>query len=363
MDQFSFDEKKFSRDFEREFKKQKKELDELLQQKLVISLLGDVNVGKSSTINALTGKKLSEVSAFAGFTTKIHTYEYSDNVIIADTPGLEDINQEVSSKAEEFVDKDADIILFFFNAAVGAQKHLIDTFMKIKKLKKPIITILNKIDIWYDDGQFDNDSYQTVISQIEKETGQKVIPISSKKLINIHSLNDEIINILETTGKDLLYLKISKYKEGKVKTWINGAAVSAFGIGVIPVPGADIVPLTTLQVALALRIAYIYNCEVSKNDVMSLIASTITGSLGKQLFRFGIEALKALGWVGGPVGTGATAALAGSVAASITYGFGWACNAYYKSGMNMDLGELGNIYKQGYNEYFNSSKKPLMAEV
>jgi GTP-binding protein Era len=360
MDKTIFDDENFKKEFEQAFSEKQKEMEELFKQKLVISLLGDVNVGKSTTINALTGKKLSEVGAFAGLTTEVHAFEYSENVIIADTPGLADINQEVSNKAEDFVHEDADIVMFFFNAAVGPNKHMIETFNKIKKLNKPIITVLNKIDIWFEDGVLeDKEAFDTTISQIEKETGQKVIPISAKKNINVERLNSEIVGLLESSGKDLFFLKVSKYKENKVELWINGAAVSAFGIGVIPIPGADILPLTSLQVGLALRIAYIYNCKVTKNDVMALIGSTITGSLGKQIFKYGLEALKGLGWIGGPFGTGATALLGGTVAASITYGFGWACNAYYKSGMDIDLGDLGEIYSQSYKEYFNNKQKEI----
>jgi GTP-binding protein Era len=353
----AFNEEQFKKDFEESFKNESKKMDEIFKQKLVISLLGDVNVGKSSTINALTGKKLADVGAFAGLTTEVYPHPYSENVIIADTPGLSDINQEVSKKARDFIHKDADIIMFFFNAGVGPTRPMIDTFLELKKLEKPIITILNKIDY------LDEDELETVMSQIVQETGEKVIPIAAKKNIGIEKLNDEIVKVLESVGKDLLYLKVSKFKESKVKIWINGAAVSAFGIGIIPIPGADIIPLTSLQVGVALRIAYIYNCEVTKNDVMSLIASTITGGLGKQLFKYGVQALKGLGWFGGPLGAGSVAALGGTIAASITYGFGWACNAYYKSGMEMDLGELGEIYQEKYKQYYKQKKEKEVATV
>lgn len=346
-----FDDAKFNDSFSKAFDKEEAKFEKIKNEKLIISLIGDVNSGKSETINALTGRKLSKVSATAGETVKVDTYRYSDNVYIADTPGLNDINQEVSKKAIDFVHKDADIIILFFNAAVGASKPIIDTYHMLKSLNKPIILVLNKIDIWYDDGEFEQDSYNAVVSQIQKETGKKVIAISAKKKMNIESLNRKILELLEKDGKDILFLKVSKFKEEQVKNWINGAAISAFGIGVIPIPGADMIPLNALQVALALKIAYIYNCEVTKNDVMSLIGSTITGSLGKQIFRLGIQALKGFGWFGGPIGEGAVAVAAGSVAASITYGFGWVCNHYYKNGMQVDLGELGSIYTEKYNEY------------
>lgn len=346
-----FTDAEFNDSFSKAFDKEETKFEKIKNEKLIISLIGDVNSGKSETINALTGKKLSKVSATAGQTVNVSMHPYSENVYIADTPGLNDVNQEVSKKAIDFVHKDADIIILFFNAAVGASKPIIDTYHTLKGLNKPIILVLNKIDIWYDDGVFEQDSYNAVISQIKKETGQNAIAISAKKKINIESLNRKILKLLEGEGKDILFLKVSKYKEDQVKNWINGAAISAFGIGVIPLPGADIIPLNALQVSLALKIAYIYNCKVTKNDVMSLIGSTITGGLGKQLFRLGIEALKGLGWIGGPLGEGAVAVVAGSIAASVTYGFGWACNFYYKSGMQIDLGEVSSIYKEKYNEY------------
>lgn len=352
-----FDDAEFNDSFSKAFDKEEAKFEKIKNEKLIISLMGDVNSGKSETINALTGRKLSKVSATAGETVNVLMHHYSENVYIADTPGLNDVNQEVSKKAIDFVHKDADIIILFFNAAVGASKPIIDTYHMLKSLNKPIILVLNKIDIWYDDGVFEQDSYDAVISQIKKETGCDVIAISAKKKMNIESLNRKILELLEKNGKDMLFLKVSKYKEEQVRNWINGAAISAFGIGVIPIPGADMIPLNALQVALALKIAYIYNCEVTKNDVMSLLGSTITGSIGKQIFRFGIQALKGLGWFGGPIGEGAVAVTAGSVAAAITYGFGWACNLYYKNGMQIDLGEVGSIYKEKYTEYYSRNSK------
>lgn len=351
MNEENFNEQEFNEAFDREFEKKKKEVDDLFAQKLVISLIGDVNVGKSSTINALTGKKLSEVGNYAGLTTEVHPFEYDENVIIADTPGLSDINEKVSEKATDYVHKDADIILFFFNAAVGPTKPLVDMFKALKKLNKPIISIINKSDI------MDDEEKKVMIDQIKATTGQIPIAISAKKNQNIDELNTAIYDILEKSGKELLFLKVSKYKESKVKVWINGASAASFGVGIIPIPGADVLPLTGIQTSLAFKIAYIYNCKVSKEDIMSLIGSTITSGLGKQLFKWGIQGLKAMGWLGGPFGATAVAALAGTIAASITYGFGWVCNAYYKSGMEIELGELGEIYKAKYKEYYERNKK------
>ena len=110
--------------------------------------------------------------------------------------------------------------------------------------------------------------------------------------------------------------------------------------------------MTTLQVGLAMKIAYIYGSKPTKVDVMKLVASTVTGSAGKQAAKWAITALKAAGWIpGAQLLEIAVSGIAATVAASLTYGFGWACNAYYKSGMVMDLGEVGEIFVKFYNEY------------
>jgi GTP-binding protein Era len=267
-------------------------------------------------------------------------------VFIADTPGLHDINEAVSKKASEFVEENSDIILFFLNASVGVTKHEKDAFKEVSRLDKEIVVVLNKIDA------LDEDEIVDVVEQTEEELGVIPIAISAKKGTAIKELNDRIINILEEKGKELLFLKISRYKEKTVAKWINGAAVTAAGIGAIPIPGADIVPLTTLQVGLAMKIAYIYGIQPTKGDVMKLVASTVTGSAGKQLAKWAITALKAAGWIpGAQLLEVAVAGIAATVAASLTYGFGWACNAYYKSGMAMDLGEVGEIFVKSCNEY------------
>jgi GTP-binding protein Era len=149
---------------------------------------------------------------------------------------------------------------------------------------------------------------------------------------------------------------VSRYKDKIVSNWINGASVTAAGIGAIPIPGADIVPLTTLQVGLAMKIAYIYDITPAKADVMKLVASTVTGQVGKQAARWAITALKGTGWIpGAQLLEAAACAIGASVAASLTYGFGWACNAYYKSGMKMDLGEVGEVFESSYGEYKQKS--------
>ena len=352
MSKEEFDNSGYEEAFEKAYDEKHAEFEKISKEKLIISLIGSVNAGKSKTINALTGIRYADVKARAGWTKEISLFPLKENVYIADTPGLHDINEEVSQKASDYVEENSDIVLFFLNAAVGVTKHEKEAYEKVSKLGKEMIVVLNKIDT------LDEDEIKDVIDQIEGELDTTPIAISAKKDIGIENLNDKILEILEEKGKDLLFLKISRYKDKSVSTWINGASVSAAGIGAIPIPGADIVPLIALQVGLAMKIAYIYDIKPSKNDVMKLVASTVTGQAGKQAAKWAITALKATGWIpGAQLLEVAACAVAASIAASLTYGFGWACNAYYKSGMTMDLGEVGEIFKNSYDEHNKKKEK------
>lgn len=346
-----FEEKNFKEAFEDAYDKKNEEFSKIANEKLIIGLIGGVNSGKSSVINSLTGIKYAEVKPRAGSTTKVNLYKLKEGVFIADTPGLFDIHDSVSKKASEFIEEDTDIIIFFVNAAVGITNQVKSSFLEIKKLEKETIVVLNKIDT------LEQDEISDVIEHIKEELGVIPIPISAKSGSGIEQLSNSIVLILEAKGKDLLFLKVSKFKEKQVKKWIIGASISAAGIGALPIPGSDIVPLTALQVGLALKIAYIYGFTPSKNDVMKLVGSTVTGSIGKNVVRWAITAIKAAGWLPGaqPMEF-AIMGIASSVAGSLTFGFGWACNAYYKSGMTIDLDTLGGVFEKYYSEHKNQKQ-------
>ena len=180
--QFEPDFEAYEKAFEESFTTESKKFEAIKKLKLIISMYGTVNSGKSSTINALTGQKLADVKAVAGFTKEIMLYEFKKNIYITDTPGLDDINEENSARAQEFVEKNTDIILFFFNAGVGAAKSTVDAYNKLQLLDKPIIVVLNKIDI------LTPEEKKEMGQDIKEKTGATVVPISARDNIGINVL-------------------------------------------------------------------------------------------------------------------------------------------------------------------------------
>jgi len=317
-------------DFERAYEEEVDRINEQLEKEILFAMIGDVNTGKSSTINRLVGEEVASVGAQPGETVIVKKYKYKDKIIFADTPGLDDINSKNSEETEKFF-KEADIILFFLNAAgtvfsEGEKKY----FDKISKINKKIIFVMNKIDA--------ADDIPSLVKYVQDMTGHnyRVIPISSKTGEHIDRLRNVILDILNKEKKDILFAKSIKAKSSIADKWILAAAGSAAGIGAAPIPGADIIPLTTIQVGLMLKLAALYEKPISKDRAKELILSSLTGSLGKTIFRQAIKLIP-----------GAGSIASASVAGSLTLGLGDAVKYAYENNIELDediLKSLSSIF-------------------
>lgn len=76
-------------------------------------------------------------------------------------------------------------------------------------------------------------------------------------------------------------------------------------------PGSDIVPLTTLQVSLIVKLSMLYDKPISKDATMKVVVSKIAGGLGQNVFRQGVKFFPGIGSI---IGAG--------VAGVITFGLG-----------------------------------------
>ena len=119
----------------------------LIREGLKITIAGIPNVGKSSLMNALTGYNRAIVSSIPG-TTRDTIEEYIEidgiPVILTDTAGIretEDVIEQIGVKRAEEKIEEADIVIYMIDSTEP------DIEEKILSIKKPLIVILNKIDI------------------------------------------------------------------------------------------------------------------------------------------------------------------------------------------------------------------------
>jgi GTPase len=118
----------------------------------VVALVGRTNVGKSSLFNYFTHTRHAIVADYEGL-TRDRQYGYSSyqhkDFIVVDTGGIGDPQTEIDQLVEKQCDyaiAEADVILFLVDAATGivaTEQHIAD---KLRKVGKPVILVINKVD-------------------------------------------------------------------------------------------------------------------------------------------------------------------------------------------------------------------------
>ncbi|NPA41860.1 MAG: GTPase Era [Aquificae bacterium] len=170
-----------------------------------VALVGKPNVGKSTLLNNLLGRKVSIVTPKPG-TTRIRVLGVKNipetaQIVFLDTPGI------YQPKGSDFLGKsmlqvakqsleDADLILFIIDAEEGWRKRDEEVFQNyVKPLanQKPVILVINKIDKLGPAVEV-----LPLIEEIHKKHPEfkEIVPISALKGANLEELEKTILKYL-----------------------------------------------------------------------------------------------------------------------------------------------------------------------
>lgn len=351
MEEYKFSPELIDKSIEETFDEEYETLRDEINQNLVIAFIGTASSGKTSAIKALFDVDLGDISPIAGSTKNVKAFPISKNVYIVDAPGFGDIRKEISDKAKELFDE-ADIFIYVINAEGGYKEQEKKDYEELVKTGKDILVVLNKIDLIREK---DLDIFVNDLKTKMGVSDENLIlaafdplPQISKEPINVDKIQEWIFNEVKVRGKDILLAKIIRGKDQIVNEWIWRASIAAAVIGVLPIPGSDIIPLTALQIGLILKIAHVYGYDISKEKAKALLTATLAGQVGKTVFRQLIKFIP--GW-GSAVGA--------ITAGSFTYAIGKAMQKYFKSGMEIpieDLSKIGIEYVKEAGKYKNDFK-------
>ena len=159
-----------------------------------IGIIGRPNVGKSTLINNIIGKKVAITSSKPQTTRNIIQGIYNEDkfqMIFVDTPGIHKpinkLGKTLNNQAYYSIN-DTDIILFIIDAYEGIGKGDVYILDKLKEVDKPVMLVINKID---------KITHEEILKRIEEYKDlydfKEIIPVSALTKNNI----DDLINTLK----------------------------------------------------------------------------------------------------------------------------------------------------------------------
>ena len=180
-----------------------------------VNIVGNPNVGKSTLMNQLVGERIS-IATFKAQTTRhrIMGIVNTDDcqIVFSDTPGVLKPNykmQEMMLAFSESALTDADILLYVTDVVENPEKNM-DFLDKVKKMKIPVLLLVNKID----------ESDQKMLGDIVTKwhsllPNAEILPLSAKNKFGVDMLLKRIKELLPESpayfDKDQLTDKPAKF--------------------------------------------------------------------------------------------------------------------------------------------------------
>ena len=307
-----------------------------------VVIVGQPNTGKSTLFNKIKGKPLSEVSPEAGTTRTLVRTDFGPFTLI-DTPGI-DTPGKFSGAAQSGLEQ-ASVIVFLIDASKGLQTRDREIFDAVKKLGKPTIVAVNKIDTLK--GGEDGDQLATEVAVSLGEAG--VIPISGKNGTNI--AEELIPAIIDASPEAALVIgrELPVYRREAGQRIIRNSTLLSLAAGLEPIPLVDIPVLLGIQIRLVLRLAALYGEALDSADAMKHARELIVTMASGLGFRYLAEqAAKAVPF-GGDL-------LAGVIAGAATWSIGEVALEYYESGKKIAPSVLQQRYSEFYNRFRRENK-------
>lgn len=348
-------------------------LDKLEYGHIHIAVFGRVSVGKSAILNALLGEEKFSTSPLHGETTKpqwARWEEVEDNgVFLIDTPGINEIKGEDRERMAHEVAGQSDLVLFLVDGDITDTEQ--QALTEIARENRPILLVLNKSD------RYSQKERELILESLVKNSKGIVPPENiicsaaqpSERIViqvdmdgneeeiiqqpapDIIELKDNLWRILEHEGKTLSALNATLFA-GKLSDQVaqriieikrdlsekvvhHYCIIKGITVAVNPLPIADLIAVSAVDIALVIHLGKIYGINLSKRQAGKLLKTIITQITVIMGAVWGVHIVSsALKGSSLGLSTIVTASIQGAVAYYSTFIVGKAAEEYFAHGQS-----------------------------
>jgi small GTP-binding protein len=300
--------------------------------KNTVVIVGLPNTGKSTLFNYVKGQQLSPVSSEAGTTRTLVRTDFGPFTLI-DTPG------HLPELMESGMDL-ASVIVFLIDATKGLQAKDRELYETVKKMNKPTILVVNKVDAlpgieWGD----------RLANEVAVSLGVAgVIPVSGRTGRNV--AEELIPAMIDASPEAALVIgrELPTYRRSAAQRIIRNATLVSLAAGLEPFPLVDIPILLGNQIRLVLRMAALYGEPIDAADTTQHLRELIAVLAGGLGLRYLAEQVAKAVPFGGDF-------ISGAIAGAGTWAMGQVVLEYYEGGKKISPQRMRMLYSDFYDRF------------
>jgi GTP-binding protein Era len=350
--------------------------EKLTKSEIHIAAFGRVGTGKSSLLNALLGHDAFSTSPLHGETHSQQRSDWesvhSDNIVLVDTPGIDELEGESREEMAHSVARISDIVVMV------CESDLTETELKaaraLAERKRPLLLVLNKSD------RYSKSEIQTLLAHLRKRCDPFIEPGNilaasanprSETVICVDEAGNEVITkrprspdigelkarlwyILDKEGKTLAALNAALFTQemdnriaGRIvqarknlaeKIIRNYCLAKGLVVAVNPVPAADLLAAAGTDVAMVVHLGNIYGFQLSRREASKLLLTISAQMLALMGTYWGVNMVSAaMKTISVGMSVAITAGAQGTLAWYATYVTGMAAESWFAKGRSWGI--------------------------
>jgi small GTP-binding protein len=297
-----------------------------------VAFAGFGNSGKSSLLNAIYGAEVARVSMQTDETKGPQVAERF-GIDFTDTPGVGTSRFSLDDVLGLGVLQGQHVILHVLNGAAAVSAEDEKLARVIRGASARSIVVINKIDLL--DEREKTEFLASAVARLGVAEND-VMMVSAKRGTGVPALVQRITDLLPSALQDAFIAAQradSQLKERRIRTLIYSKAAICAAVALAPIPVADILVLTPIQMAMVASIGYFHGVEVSAERAGELMGVMGAGVGLREGARQLVKLVPGYGLV-----VSAAIAFAGTVA------LGETANVWFSRQMKVDANELKELF-------------------